>query len=112
MKKQFMNILVETKKKNGHPLMVCAILLALVLGSLVGCSIKETASDEKGTVYTKADVVRVRGEADRDATIIGLLPDGAEVPILGETDEFYQILFEGEDGTAEGYVRKEFIIID
>ena len=112
MKKQFMNILVETKKKNGLPLMVCAILLVLVLGSLVGCSIKETASDEKGTVYTKAYFVRVRGEADRDSQVISFLLDGAEVTILGETDEFYQILFEEEDGTAEGYVRKEFIHVE
>ena len=112
MKKRFTNILVGTKKKNGFSLMVCAILLTLALGSLVGCSIKETTSDEKGIVYTDVGALRVRGEADKDSQVISLLPDGAEVTILGEKNEFYRILLEEADNTAEGYVRKEFIYVD
>ena len=112
MKKRFKNILLGTKRKNGFSLVVCTVLLTSALGSLVGCSIKEMASAEKGIVYTDVGALRVRDEADRDATVIGLLPDGAEVTIFGETDEFYRILLEEGDDTTEGYVRKEFIVVD
>ena len=86
------------------------------LGSLVGCSIKETASGEDensvGIVYTDVGSLRVREEPDRDSQVISLLPDGAEVTILGETDEFYRILWQEEDDTGEAYVRKEFIVVE
>lgn len=105
-----------TNKKNGFSVVVCAVVLTLALGRLVGCSIKETASgeDEKsvGTVYTDVGTLRVREEPDRAATVIGLLPNEAEVTILGETDEFYRILLQEEDDTVEGYVRKEFIVVE
>ena len=112
MKKRFKNILLGTKRKKGFSLVVCTVLLTSALGSLVGCSIKETASAEKGIVYTDVGTLRVRDEADRDAAVIGLLPNEAEVTILGETDEFYRILLEEGDDTTEGYVRKEFIVVD
>ena len=105
-----------TNKKNGFSVVVCAVVLTLVLGNLVGCSTKGTASGEDensvGTVYTDIGTLRVREEPDRDATVIGLLPNKAEVIILGEADEFYRILLQEEDDTVEGYVRKEFIVVE
>lgn len=111
MKKRFKNILIGTKKKNGFSLMVCAILLTLALGSLVGCTASGEDKYSVGIVYTDVGALRVRSEPDRDGKIIALLPNEAEVTILGETDEFYRILLQ-EDDTAEGYVRKEFIYVD
>lgn len=116
MKKRFQNILMGTRKKNGLSLVVCTVMLTFALGSLVGCSIKETASGEDensvGIVYTDVGSLRVREEPDRDSQVISLLPDGAEVTILGETDEFYRILWQEEDDTGEAYVRKEFIVVE
>ena len=49
MKKRFQNILLKTDKKNGAVILMCAILLTLSLGTLVGCSVKnETAGDTSG----------------------------------------------------------------
>lgn len=113
MKRRFKNILQGTKKKNGFSLVVCVVILTLAMGSLVGCSVKETVEDAVGIVYVEnTGALRVRGEPDRDAIIIGLLPNGAQVTILDEENEFYHILLGEEDDTEEGYVRKEFIVID
>lgn len=134
MKKRFKNILVGTKKKNGFSLVVCVAALTLALGSLVGCSIEETstmelseetASEENeienteteysvGTVKTDTGALRVRGESDIDATVIGLLPDGAEVTIMAGENEFYKIIWQQdeEDDTIVGYVRKEYVDVE
>ena len=116
MQKRFQNILMGTRKKNGLSLVIYTIMLTFVLGSLVGCSIKETITGEDensvGIVYTDVGTLRVREEPDRDATITGLLPNEAEVTILGETGEFYRILWQEEDDTVEAYVRKEFIVVE
>ena len=39
MKKRFQNILTKTEKKNGAAVFVCAVILAMSLGTLVGCSV-------------------------------------------------------------------------
>ncbi len=39
MKKRFENILLKTGKKNGAVILMCAVLLTLSLGTLVGCSV-------------------------------------------------------------------------
>lgn len=39
MKKRFQNILMKKGKKNGAVILVCAVLLTLSLGTLVGCSV-------------------------------------------------------------------------
>lgn len=54
MKKRFKNILVKNGKKNGAAVLVCAIMLAVSLGTLVGCSItKENAEDGSGSLETE-----------------------------------------------------------
>ena len=115
MKKRFKNILQGTKKKNGLSLVVCTVILTLIFGSLIGCSVRETTENAVGIVYVEnTGALRVRSEPDRDAHVIGLLRNGAEVTILDEDNDFYHILLgeEDEDDTTEGYVRKEFIVID
>ena len=121
MEKRFRNILTGAKKKNGLSLVICAAVLTLTLGSLVGCSIKETASEEISVENTETEysagtvnveTLRVREEADSDAKAIGLLPDGAEVTIVEESGEFYRIYLLEDDDTIEGYVRKEYIEVE
>lgn len=121
MKKRFQNILMGTRKKNGFSMVVCAVVLTLALGSLVGCSIKEVASDESEINDMEAeydagivnvDALKVREEPESDAPVIGLLPNGEGVTILAEDNEFYRILWQEEDDTVEAYVRKEFIVVE
>ena len=54
MKKRFKNILTKKGKKNGAAVLICATILAVCLGTLVGCSlIKENTEDESGSSGTK-----------------------------------------------------------
>lgn len=46
MKKRFKNILIRKGKKNGAAILMCAILLTISLGTLVGCSV--AASGQTG----------------------------------------------------------------
>ena len=39
MKKRFKNILIRNKKKNGIVILMCAVVLTISLGTLVGCSV-------------------------------------------------------------------------
>ena len=48
MKKRFKNILIRNKKKNGISILICAVVLTISLGTLVGCSVtKEDTKKEK-----------------------------------------------------------------
>lgn len=59
MKKRFKNILAKTGKKNGVAVLICAIILTVGLGTLVGCSITkentEDAPDQLGTEDIQTD---------------------------------------------------------
>lgn len=41
MKKRFKNILIKTGKKNGVCILLCAVVLTVSMGTLIGCSVKE-----------------------------------------------------------------------
>ncbi|MCM1123750.1 MAG: hypothetical protein NC416_14295 [Eubacterium sp.] len=54
MKKRFKNILAKKGKKNGAVMLICAIMSAVSLGTLVGCSItKENTEDGSGSLGTE-----------------------------------------------------------
>ena len=54
MKKRFKNILTKKGKKNGAAVLICATILAVSLGTLMGCSlIKENAEDRSDSSGTK-----------------------------------------------------------
>lgn len=54
MKKRFKNILAKTRKKNGLAVLICAIILTVSMGTMVGCSIaKESAEDVPGQPETE-----------------------------------------------------------
>ncbi len=51
MKKRFKNILAKKGKKNGIAVLICAIILTVSLGTLVGCSVtKENTNDGVGSL--------------------------------------------------------------
>lgn len=50
MKKRFENILTKKEKKNGISILICAVILTISFGTLVGCSMtKEDASGQSGS---------------------------------------------------------------
>lgn len=63
MKKRFKNILIKNRKKNGISILICAVVLSITLGMLVGCSVtkentgkenienEDTAIEDMGNVY-------------------------------------------------------------
>ncbi|MDE5801530.1 MAG: M56 family metallopeptidase [Lachnospiraceae bacterium] len=54
MKKRFKNILAKKGKKNGVTVLICIIVLAVSMGTLVGCSIlKENTEDGAGSLGTE-----------------------------------------------------------
>lgn len=60
MKKRFKNILVNKGKKNGIAVLICTIILAVSLGTLVGCSItKENTEDGYGSLETEDESISV-----------------------------------------------------
>lgn len=61
MKKRFKNILIKTAKKNGAYILVCAVILTVSLGTLIGCSIKEADSD-KLIEESRGDNIDVPGD--------------------------------------------------
>ena len=73
------------------------------------------------TAKTNADGVRMREAADTQSKIVGLLRDGQQVTILGEsagTDgkTWYRIRAtvrsQGQDTVMEGFARSEFLTLD
>lgn len=62
MRKQFKNILIRNRKKNGISILICAVVLSITLGMLVGCSVtkentekenienEDTANEDMGNV--------------------------------------------------------------
>lgn len=117
MKKRFKNILVKTGKKNGIVILICAVILTVSLGTLVGCSIAkenvEAAPDQAEDKETRADeslpesVEQDGGEAQNrewpmqiDVTPPSLQEDmslGADFVILDYADENI-VIFHGYFG--------------
>ncbi len=47
MKKRFKNILIRNRKKNGISILICAVVLSITLGMLVGCSITKENTEKE-----------------------------------------------------------------
>lgn len=76
MKKRFKNILAKRRKKNGVPVLICTILLAVSLGTLVGCSItKENTEDSSGALKTE-DIQDENSQTEQPSQEFA--PDGNE----------------------------------
>lgn len=47
MKKRFQNILIRNRKKNGIFILMCAVIMTISLGTLVGCSVTKEDTEEE-----------------------------------------------------------------
>ena len=99
------------KSKNFIGIIMIFMLLTACTGeSERGSSINNnTLEFETGVVNT--DALKVRSEADADAEVLSLLEQGAVIKIIAEENDFYQIVFEDQDGNENltGYVKKEYV---
>ncbi len=64
---------------------------------------ESTQTPETKTVYTKEDL-RVRAQPNNTSTILGVLKKGTAVETLGETDGWYLIKYNGQNG----YISKAY----
>lgn len=83
-------------------------------GAMEGYVQKDYA-DELAEAFTgsvNTDALKLREDSDGDADVLTLLMEKQKVDILGEQDGFYRIAVQTEDGTLEGYVKKEYIDMD
>ena len=99
------------KSKNFIGIIMIFMLLTACNGeSERGSSINNnTLEFETGVVNT--DALKVRSEADADAEVLSLLEQGAVIKIIAEENDFYQIVFEDQDGNENltGYVKNEYV---
>lgn len=95
MKKRFQNILNRTRKKNGAAVLVCAILLTVGLGTLIGCSAaqengeglsgQETVTDTTGNDGQSAEAGTTGNNGqDTAADMAGTGENGTEQMSLAE----------------------------
>lgn len=66
MKKRFQNILIRNRKKSGIIVLVCAIILTIGLGTLVGCSVAKEENIENEDM-AKKDMGSVSEQSEREA---------------------------------------------
>lgn len=84
MKKRFKNILMRKGKKNGIFILLCAVVLTISLGALVGCSVKEPdqnpslADTQKETAAPEKETPSNHAENQ---------PESTEIPTSAGNDE-------------------------
>lgn len=86
MKKRFQNILSKKRKRNGAAVLVCAILLTVCLGTMIGCS----AAREKGEDLSGQENVTDTTGSDRQGLEAGAAWDdgqGTEAGVAGNNGQ-------------------------
>lgn len=114
MKRRFKNILLQREKKNGIFLLICAVILTISFGTLVGCSMiedvkdVEDASDQSGNenVQSEQALPIDSGSADNNIIVNTAAPASSEKEVEnkmmitvmreGEMDEIPIMLYVGE----------------
>lgn len=69
----------------------------------------DTAVPVNAVGIVKEGTLFVRETPKEDADAVNLLEEGQELTVLVEVGDFYQISISTEEGTFEGYVKKEYI---
>lgn len=77
MKKRFKNILIRTRKKNGISILICAVVLTISLGTLVGCSVTKGNTEKENIENGDAaneDIGNVPEPSKLEAAQAALIP--------------------------------------
>ncbi len=99
------------KSKKFIGIIVIVILLTACGGETEKGSTINNNTLEFETGIVNTDALKVRSEADADAEVLSMLEQGAVIKIIAEENDFYQIVFEGQDDNESltGYVKKEYV---
>lgn len=93
----------ERRTSNYYLLALIFITAALYISTLFGSSLDRQATAATGTV--NGSVVNVRPDPSTTNPQIGVILQGAQVEILAQAGDWYNIKF----GSVNGWVRKDFI---
>lgn len=111
MKKRFKNILLVNEKKNGISILICAVILTISLGTLVGCSMtKDNTADvpDRSENDNQSIQIQSNNNTDIDKNILentdvsvdseNMAEKIISLPIMIEGEKVYLsgTLFEGE----------------
>lgn len=91
MKKRFTNILRKNSRKNGISMLVCTVILTIVSGMLVGCSIAKEESGKETTGNKRAETVADTSEKEANQT-----PGDSEVAEKNAMDDMATLIFSKE----------------
>lgn len=95
MKKRFKNILVRKGKKNGLSILLCAVIMTINFGTLVGCSV---AKDEAGDVSGRSANGEIGNISDLSAN--NETGNASDLPANGETGNISDLSANDETGNA------------
>ncbi len=79
--------------------------LAISVSDFLGIEEREPQSTRIGIVSTKKTALNLREEPSIAAEIIGKIPKGSKIPILGQDEDWYLTYFEGR----RGYVNSDYV---
>lgn len=83
MKKRFKNILAKKAKKNGVVVLICTVVLTVILGTLVGCSIEEKDMENSSLNLETEDIQKDESLSESVSDSSGTEPSNSDIP--GET---------------------------
>lgn len=114
MKKRFKNILTKNSKKNGIAILICAIILTISCGTLLGCTIAKGAAGNENISFKPFAVVgkennpykamagNWRIDFDRtDSMLWGSGISFGDQMVISETGEFSYYIGIGTGGTGQ-----------
>jgi hypothetical protein len=73
MKKRFKNILIKKGKKSGICILICAVILTISLGTLVGCATTEQPAGKENTGNNR--IQNASGQPEEKTVQTGQMPD-------------------------------------
>lgn len=79
--------------------------LAVSVSDFLGIEEQSPTEPRTGTVVTQYSNLNLRSEPSLNSQIIGKIPKGSEITVLGETDGWYLTVWQG----TRGYVFGEFV---
>lgn len=99
MKKRFQNILSRTSKKNGAAVLVCAILLTVSLGTMIGCSAAQEKGKDSSGQETVTDTAGNDGQG-AEAGAAGNNGQDTEADMAGSGENRTEQMSPAEDTSA------------
>lgn len=97
MKKRFKNILLKTEKKNGISILIGVVILTVIFGSLVGCSMAKDDAEGVSDPSESENILSIEYiPADDDILENTTVPESLEEEVVNEDKISLKVMREGE----------------